>query len=186
MMSSLKPMDTVRAGALSVLVLGVAAPLAAQESKSAPLAKQLAAALDAAKLDSVAAKDPSNADVYIGALYFPGLQLLAISAKYSAPQLLDGRLGKQEYRDVYIDLNSAAMPGTKVFVEDLGSDGVHARRDGDRPPDSVDALGKNVTFDGDWRRQKLSEEEYLKAFAAADERYSQMLTALLAQLKKTS
>ena len=30
----------------------------------------------------------------------------------------------------------------------------------------------------------MSEEDYMKAFAAADERYSQILTALLAQAKK--
>ena len=39
---------------------------------------------------------------------------------------------------------------------------------------------------GDWRKQKLSEQEYMKAFSTADERYSEVLTALLAQLKKTS
>ena len=60
----------------------------AQESKSAPLAKQLAAALDAAKLDSIAAKDPAAPDVFVAALYFPGMQLLVVSGKYSVPQLL--------------------------------------------------------------------------------------------------
>jgi hypothetical protein len=43
-----------------------------------------------------------------------------------------------------------------------------------------------MSFDGEWRQQQLSEEEYQKAFAAADARYVQMLTALLAQLKKSS
>jgi hypothetical protein len=167
-------------------VLALAAAAMAQDAKSAPLAKQLAAALDAAKLDSVAARDPSNPEVYIGALYFPGLQLLAISAQYSAPQLLDARLDKKEYRDVYIDLNSASVGGTKVFVEDLGNDGLKARRDDNQPFDSVEMAGKQTAFDNDWRRQKLSEDDYMKAFAAADERYSQMLTALLAHLKKTS
>ncbi len=41
-------------------------------------------------------------------------------------------------------------------------------------------------FDGDWKAQKLSEQDYMKAFSAADERYAQILTALLAQLKKPS
>jgi hypothetical protein len=171
---------------LGVFVVGAVAPLWAQEPKSAPLARQLAAALDAAKLDSIAAKDPSNPEVYVGALYMPGLQLMAISAKYSAPQLLDERLARKEYRDVYIDLNSAGTAATKVFVMDLGNDGVRARRDGDQPSDSVDVNGKTTTFDGEWRRQKMSEDDYMKAFNAADERYTQMLTALLAQLKQTS
>ena len=158
----------------------------AQESKSAPLAKQLAAALDAAKLDSIAAKDPSNPGVFIGALYLPGFELLAVSAQYSAPTLLDTRLLRAEYRDVYLDLSSASVPGTKVFVEDLGIDGVKARRDNDQPFDTVEISGKRTVFDSDWGKQKMSEADYMKAFTAADERYTEMLTALLAQIKKRS
>jgi hypothetical protein len=41
-------------------------------------------------------------------------------------------------------------------------------------------------FNSDWKGQKLSEQEYLKAFGDADERYVKILTALLAQVKKTS
>ncbi len=166
------------------LVLGPAATSPAQDSKSSSLAKQLAAALDAAKLDSIAAKDPAGSDVYVGALYIPGFQLLTVSAKYSAPILLDGRLGKKEYRDVYIDLNSASTPGSKFFVEDLGLDGLRAKRDENKPFDSVEIAGKRTSFDGDWKRQQLSEQDYLKAFSTADERYTQILTALLAQLKQ--
>jgi|ERR1700687_673321 len=172
-------------GALAaVFVIGLAGGARAQESKSAPLAKQLAAALDAAKLNSIAAKDPAVPGVYIGALYFPGFQLLAISAKYSAPVLLDARLEKKEYRDVYIDLNSAAEPDSKMFIEDLGVDGLQAKREENRPFDGVESRGKRTAFDGDWKKQQLSEQEYMKIFSAADERYSQMLDALLAQLKK--
>ena len=47
-------------------------------------------------------------------------------------------------------------------------------------------MGKRTAFDGDWKKQQLSEQEYMKTFSAADERYAQMLTALLAQLKKGS
>src|SRR4051812_3584805 len=83
-----------------VLVLPAHA-LFAQESKSAPLAKQLAAALDAGKLDSIAAKDPAAPDVFVAALYFPGMQLLVVSGKYAVPQLLESRVGRKEYRDVY-------------------------------------------------------------------------------------
>jgi len=52
--------------------------------------------------------------------------------------------------------------------------------------DTYEAAGKTQAFDGDWKKQKISEQDYQRAFAAADERYSQILTALLAQLKKTS
>lgn len=169
-----------------VLALSLSATALAQESKSGPLAKQLAAALDAAKLDSIAAKDPSSTDVFIGALYYPGAQLLVVSAKYSAPALLNTRLLKQEYRDIYIDLNSASVPATRVLIEDLSVDGLKAKRTENQPYDSYELAGKRMAFDGDWKKQNLSEDDYMKAFAAADERYTQMLTALIAQVKKTS
>ena len=170
-----------------LLGLAIAAqPAWAQEGKSVALAKQLAAALDAAKLDSVAAKDPAAPDIFIAALYFPGAQLLVVSAKYTAPQLLDARLGKKEYRDTYIDLSSASMPDTKVFVQDALADGLKAKRDENQPFDIYELAGKPILFDGDWKKQKMSEQEYIKVFTTADDRYAEMLTALIAQLKKTS
>lgn len=180
-------MKAVGKGCLAgAIALALSAPAVAQESKSAPLAKQLASALAAAKLDSVAAKDPTSPDVYVGVLYIPGLQIIAVAAQYSAPQYLDANLAKGNYREVYIDLNSAGVPASRVFVEDLGADGLRARRDGDNPFDTIETAGKRTAFDSAWGRQKLSEQEYMKIFSAADERYAQMLTALLAQLKKTS
>ena len=158
----------------------------AQESKSAPLAKQLAAALDAAKLDCIAAKDPSAPDVFVAALYFPGVQLLVVSGKYSVPQLLNERLGKKEYRDVYMDLNGAASPDSKVFIQDPGADGLKAKREENQAFDIVEIHGKQTMFNSDWKAQKLSEQDYQKAFTEADERYAQILAALLGQVKKTS
>ena len=176
----------VRGCVAGVAVLFASAAALAQGSKSTPLAKQLAAAMDAAKMESIAAKDPDNPGVYIGALYIPNFQLLVIANAYSAPVLLDTRIGKKEYRDVYIDLNSATAPATRLFVEDLGADGVQVKREDNQGSDAVENKGARTVFDGDWRKQKMSEEDYLKAFAAADERYTQVLTALLAQLKTGS
>ena len=158
----------------------------AQESKSSPLAKQLAAALDAGKLDSIAAKDPSAPDVFVAALYFPGSQLLVISGKYAVPQLLTDRVGRKEYRDVYLDLNGAATADSKIFIEDPGADGLKAKREENQAFDQCEIGGKRMMFNGDWKTQKMSEDDYMKAYSAADDRYSQILTALLAQAKKSS
>ena len=166
----------------ALAAFAVAAPASAQESKSAPIAKQLAAALDAGKLDSIAAKDPGAPDIFVAALYFPGMQLLVVSGKYSVPQLLNERLQRKEYRDVYMDLNGAATE--KMFVEDPGIDGLKPKRDSNQPFDQAEMAGKRTLFDGDWKAQKMNEQDYLKAFAAADERYAQILAALLAQAKK--
>jgi hypothetical protein len=170
-----------------VLALSVATTAHAQASKSAALAKELTAALDAAKLDAIAAKDPSEPDGFVGALYFPGVQLLVVSAKYSAPLAMTEQLSKKNYREVYLDLSSASVAGTKVFVEDLAANGLLAKVDDNQPFDTYElAGGKRMPLDGNWREQQLSEEEYMKAFAAADEQYSKMLSALLAEVKKTS
>lgn len=178
--------EAPRAFLAAVLALGMSAAAAAQESLSQPVAKQLAAALGAGKLDSIAAKDPDSTGVYVAALYFPGMQLLVVSARYTVPVLLDEKIGKKEYRDVYIDLNSASVPESKVFIEDLGADGLQAERAENQPFDTYDAGGKHIAFDGDWKRQKLTKDEYMKAFAAADERYRHILQTLLTQLKQTS
>ena len=155
----------------------------AQEPKSHAAAKQLTDALDRVKLDAIAAADPSEPGVYVAALYFQGAQLLVVSAKYSAPTLLNDKLAKKDYRDVYIDLNAASIAGTKIFVMDQGCDGLVAKP-GDGPADSWEQGNKSITFDGDWKRAKMSEEEYTKSFTAADERYARILTLLAESAKK--
>jgi len=165
-----------------LLVLTTSAPLLAQESKSAPLVKELVTLLDQAKLDSIAALE-TKPDTYVAALYFPGVQLLVVEARYKEPVLLNDAITKKNFKDVYMDLNSASLPGTKYLVMDLGCDGL-------KPTGGFDtcetAAGKQWNFNGDWKAQKLSEEEYQKGFAAADERYAKLLQALIAQLKKAS
>src|SRR5262245_29413966 len=169
-----------------VSLLAQPVPASAQESKSAALAKQLTAALDAAKLDSIAAKDPTVPDVFCAALYFSGAQLLVVSARYSVPQLLNDRLGKKEYRDVYMDLNGAAMPNTKVFIQDGAADGLKPKNADNQAADTVDTSGKETVFDGDYKKAKISEQDYQKAFADDDDKYAQILTALLTQVRKPS
>lgn len=183
----MKLMMRVAYGSLAALLaLSLPSTASAQESKSAPLARQLAKALDDGKLDSIAARDPSAPDVFFAALYFPGMQLLVVSGKYSVPQLLNERLGRKEYRDVYLDLNGAAAADTKLFLEDPGADGLKSKREEKQPFDQVEIGGKRTMFDGDWKKQKVSEQDYMKTFSTADDRYAQILAALLAQVKKTS
>lgn len=175
-----------RARLTAVLSVVLASVASAQEARSPALARELAAALDAAKLTSVAAKDPAQPDRYVAALYFPGSQLLVVSARYSAPLILNAKLETKDYRDIYIDLNSASIAESKVFVEDPGADGLKAKRTEGQSFDSSEAGGKRTAFDGDWKGQKVTEEEYLKAFSAADEQYGRMLTVLLSALKKAT
>ncbi len=156
----------------------------AQESKSASLATELSRLLDEMKLDSVAAQQ--SGDQYVGALYFPGSQLLVVSGKYSSPARMKDLLSRKAYKDVYLDLSSASEQQSKMFIMDLGADGLRFKRDENHPFDTVDVAGKSQAFDGDWGRAKISEAEYRKMFSSTDEQYSQMLQALIAALKKPS
>ena len=156
----------------------------AQAPKSGAAAKYLGETLDRLKLDCIAAPDPSEKDVFVAALYFQGAQLLVVSAKYSAPALLVAKLEKKDFRDIYIDLNAASIAGSKIFVMDQGADGLVAKP-GDSVADSWEEGNKSMAFDGEWRKAKMSEEDYLKSFSAADERYARILTVLAEQAKKS-
>ncbi len=162
----------------------MAAPTLAQEGKSAAGAKELAQVLAAKKLDAIAVRDPNAPDTFIAALAFPS-QLIVISAKYAAPPLLNERLARREYRDVYIELNSASLLDSRMIVTDLNADGLRAKKaKREDPLDSREAAGKAFNFDGNWREDKMSEADYMKIFAETDEHYTRILSALLGEAKK--
>jgi hypothetical protein len=160
----------------------VPSTLSAQDSKSTAVAGELTRLLDEMKLDAVAAKH--GTDRFVAALYFQGSQLLVVAAKYSVPERMNQLIGQKQYRDVYADLSSASEQATKVFVMDLGANGLKFKRENNEPFDTVDSSGSSVAFNGE--RGKLSEDDYKKAFATSDEQYTSMLQALLAALKKPS
>jgi len=170
-------------GALVLLVMATSA--AAQEPKTAALAKELTQILDAGKLTAIAAKDPAAADTYVAAMYFSGSQLLVVRAKYEPSVLMDLKLEKKDYQEAYIDLNSASVAETRVFLEDLGADGLKAEHPDNTGFDSIEQAGKRTLFDDDWRKsQKISEEDYAKRFAEAEALYARLLGALVAQAKR--
>ena len=170
---------------LSAVVTLVLAPVAAQaqDAKSVDLAKQLTGLLESKKLDAIAVPDAQNPGAYIAALYFPGTQLLVVSAKYSAPALLTELLARKEYRAVYAELTSASVPGSKVLVNDVYANGLFVRPSGSNPPDSIEGGTTPATFDGGWKKAKITEADYLKAFTDAEAAYTRMLQALITQLK---
>ena len=163
---------------------GLSSPLRAQD-RSAALAKELTGLLQQRKLDSVAARHPAAADQFVAALYFPG-QLLVVWARTSAPAVVNEKLIRREFRDVYIDLNSASIPESRVMISDGGANGLRATREANQPFDTHDANGKGMRFDGNWREDRMSEQDYMKLYAQADQAYVTALEALLNELKKAS
>jgi len=101
--------DRLRGVALAAaMALGPAAAHA-QDSTSVASVAELVKALDAKKLDSFAVKG-SSPNEYVGVLYFPGSQLLVVGAKFDTPWRADSLLDMKNYRDLYIELNSASLP----------------------------------------------------------------------------
>jgi hypothetical protein len=162
----------------------IPAAVSAQGTKSSAAAKQLSDTLDRLKLDSIAAPDPSDPSTFVAALYFQGSTLLVVSAKYAAPTLLTAKLAKKDYRDVYIDLNAASVAGSKVFVMDQSCDGLVAKPGDSQAPDTWEHGATTTAFDGDWKKAKISEDDYLKTFTAADEQYARILMLLADGAKK--
>ena len=115
-------LDPGRSPCAAVFAVGAAA----QEPKSAAPAKELAQLLAAKKLDSIAARMPDSREEFVGALAFPG-QLMVVWAKTTRPGVVNEKLIRKEYKEVYIDLNSASILETRHFVTDLGPDGLRAK-----------------------------------------------------------
>jgi len=180
-MKSLNPIHWILATALTtVFTVGAAA----QEPKSAAPAKELAQLLASKKLDSIAARMPDNREEFVGALTFPG-QLMVVWAKTIAPEYINEKLIRKEYKEVYIDLNSASVIESRHFVTDLGPDGLRVKPEQKQgPADSHDLGAKTMRFDGNWRASKMKEEDYMKAHAEADAAYAKAIQALIEEIKK--
>ncbi len=168
----------------ALAVAAVAVPAAARQAtapKSAVLARELVALLATQKRDVIATRDPIERDRFIAAMIYPG-QLMVVTGKYTVPVLLDEKISFGKFMDVYVELNGAAVPSSKVFIEDQFADGLSPNRK-QMPFDSVVEGDKTMLFDGDHRKAKMSKDEYNKAFAEMDEKYSKLLELLLAQAK---
>jgi hypothetical protein len=150
-------------------------------STSAPLATELAKLLDARKLDAAAGR--LGPDEFVGAMYFPGSQLVVLGAKTSVRDRMTYLLLQKSYKDLYVELNGTVDRQSRVFVTDLGANGLKFRNAKGEAPDSVEVGGASATLDGEWRKAKLSEADYSKNFQAHDDRYRRMLEALLTELK---
>ncbi len=156
----------------------------AQESKSAALAAELCKLLEQNKLDSIAAQESENQ--YVGALYFAGTQLLVVRGKFSTRARMAHLLETRDFKEAYMDLSGASEQQSRAFIMDLGANGLRYKREANQPFDSADVGGKSYRFDGEWRKAKITETEYMKTFTTTDEDYAHMLKTLIDALKKPS
>jgi hypothetical protein len=135
-------------------------------------------------LSTVAATDPQNPGRVVAAMLIPDVQLLVVGAKSTAGPYLESQIAKGQYTDVYAVLNSTAVPDTKIFFQDMRCDGLTNDNDG------IDVMYERGTaqtiFDGDWKRQKISKQDYDNKLQKADAEYNRMLTLLAERLQATT
>lgn len=151
-------------------------------SHSAPLALELGRLLQENKLTTIAAEHAEEPGRFVAAMHFPGTQLLAVSADHASPAILREQIWNAKDADVYGHFNSGAIPEGKLFVQDLGADGLH--RQG-TPFDIVyESVVHRTVLDGNWKEQKLSQQEYDQRFERADRRYAAMLSSLIGEVRR--
>lgn len=172
------------AGAVTatLIVVETAAPQAAAPAErwsgeSPALVKQLTEVMKQQGLTALAAKDPREPGRYTAAMFFPGVQLLVITAKSGAPEYMDFEIAAKNYAAVYTALQHG-VPESRLFVQDLGCDGLNGAADG--APDVVYERGvKQHILDGDHKRAQMSREAYATLFESLDRRYARLLALLL-------
>ncbi len=142
-----------------------------QSRSSDSLVEELKQLMDDQELGAIAAQDPSKENHFVAALYFSGVQVLAVSAPYSAPLIMSGMLDNGDYRNAYIDLSSASDPEARFFVDDFGADGLQAGSATEGPRDSVNRGGQLVALD-------VSD-----LYAQADQDYAEILRLLIGKLR---
>jgi hypothetical protein len=152
-------------------------------SATSGLVKELTDLLTAQKLDAVAAR--LDSDTFAAALYIPGSELVAISAKYNAPAFLNEKILGRKYQDAYADLSTTTATDSKMLIEDIKADGIRAQPGKGEASDIV-TRGASAPFqlDGKWKDRKIAQDDYTKTFQDAETSYRKILEALIAQLKK--
>lgn len=178
--------------AAALLAAGIAqgaVPVAAQPAAAdtAASVKELSTLLASAGAAGaprfIAAEIPGDASRFVAAMLLPDLQLLLVSAAYKAPVLLRERVLTRKYQEAYQDLQAASIPEGKVIIEDLLANGIAIKPPKNQTPDAATIDGRTYTFDGQWRKAKLKEEEYTGAFTKAEQEYGKLLALLIAQAK---
>jgi hypothetical protein len=149
------------------------------------LARELATAMTHQGLSASAVRATVPGDTSIAALLFPGVQLLVVSGRPTSPAAAQAELSQKNYADVYALLHQAVVPESKIFIQDMGADGLHARA-----PDTADIVYEHVTdqlvFDGTPDKRHITQANYEQEFSEAEREYSRLLAALVTGLKGNS
>lgn len=145
--------------------------------QSPEVVRQVVAAMTGAGLTAIAAPEPGAPDHYVAAMLFPGVQLLVIRARTTAPAYIEAELAAGRYDSVYRALQQGE-PASKLFVQDMGGDGIHGTSDA--IADIVYRRGVDQhVLDGDHKAAKLSAKDYAALVQDLDGQYAKLLALLV-------
>ncbi len=168
-----------RAVVTSVVALSSFAALAAAPQSPA-LAQAVVTAMTEQKLPVFVAATSAGRDHFVGALAYPGVQLLVVSARSTDSAEMTRLIGEGKHKEAYALLNQASVNEGKLFVQDMKADGL---RDNSG---TVDVVYQNETqrtlLNGAPGKQGLSEQEYEDRLTVVDTAYSAALQQLLDNL----
>ena len=174
----------------TITAADVWAQAAAPAGVSAVRAKDLVGVLQGKQLESFAVNDAATPGRYIAVLHQPGVQLLVVSAAYERSTDMDYRFYHKDYMNAYLDLRTGVLSKDRVIFEDVGANGLVALPGKSPLHDTITQGTDALIFDGTFAdpkkkdQKKLSQADYLKRFADADEQYNRLLGVLLEALKK--
>lgn len=160
-------------------------PARAQEAGSARAARELVTLLQERGVDAAAAEHPDAPGTFSAVLHLPGVQLLAITTTHPVPDQVRRLIASGDHRQAYVELQIGGVRDGRVFVQDLRANGLRPDvRNGD-PFDIVshDAQ-RDIAYDGDWRKQQMSEAKYRDAFADDERRYTTLLEVVTARVRQ--
>jgi hypothetical protein len=155
-----------------------------EDSKSAPLAKELTMLLAERHLDAFAVQDPSRPGFFVAVRSYPGVQLLVVGGSSTASDYLEYQLDRKDYGEVYSALHSSAAADTKLFVHDMGGDGLT------RGSDQVDVVyekdADQMLVDRGGKASGLTKEVYASKFMTIDEKYAALLDIVLKAIRQST
>jgi hypothetical protein len=185
-MSGPKRDDVIRrcVATLAVVLAGAAGTAAREDSKSAPLAKELTTLMTTRQLDVFAVEDPTRPGYFVAVRAYPGVQLLLVGAESNSIQYMEYQLERKDYGEAYSALNSTAVPATKLFVQDMGCDGV--RREGDRIDVIYQQAASQFLLDGSGKANGLSKDAYSVKAAQLDAQYAELLQLVLDSIRSAA
>jgi len=118
--------------------------------------------LDGAKLTAIAAKDPSDPDAFVAAMYFLREPVLIVAAKYTPAVLLNREVAKKDYQEILHRPEQCVGGEHAGLPRRPGADGLES--DHDEGAGSIPRRAASARFSTRWKKdQKLTDDQYAEA-----------------------